>query len=98
MVHARINYSLFSQQQINTGRIRGMFFCPRNMSADARTPGIVDMRGAFSGADMLYDRAPLLAACGYAVLRLLYFDHSKLPQDQHLHLEYFQVFTVILLF
>lgn len=70
---------------VKDGRLRGVFFRPK---APAKYPGLMTVSG--SGGGVSEPKAALLAANGYAVLNLAYFNYEDLPEDLvNIPLEYF---------
>ncbi len=70
---------------VKDGRLRGVFFRPKAMG---KYPGLMILSG--SGGGTSESRAALLAAHGYAVLTLAYFNYLDLPKNLvDIPLEYF---------
>jgi dienelactone hydrolase len=70
---------------VKDGRLRGVFFRPK---AKGKYPGVMTLSG--SGGGVSESRAALLAAHGYAVFTLAYFNYQDLPKNLvDIPLEYF---------
>jgi dienelactone hydrolase len=70
---------------VKDGRLRGVFFRPK---AKGKYPGVMTLSG--SGGGVSETRAALLAAHGYAVFTLAYFNYEDLPNElANIPLEYF---------
>jgi dienelactone hydrolase len=70
---------------VKDGRLRGVFFRPK---AKGKYPGVMTLSG--SGGGVSETRAALLAAHGYAVFTLAYFNYEDLPKElANIPLEYF---------
>ncbi|XP_003785225.1 acyl-coenzyme A amino acid N-acyltransferase 2 [Otolemur garnettii] len=81
------------RKQIREGRVRGALFLP---PGEGPFLGVIDLFGAIGG--LVEFRASLLAARGFAVLALAYFDYEDLPEELlEVDLEYFEEAANLLL-